>query len=164
MYSSPESTKLATSCWPIIDRRKDTGYVPPPKRYPHPKTKEKLQQDHRRSTVTIKSNPILAGWVNHNLENDNNKVLPLLWRFWDVLLGFPAWGSSKRTRNPQGIWLKASRIWLQDFHRTGGDRDSTFVQTKSCTNQDPGERSSGPTRDWTRPIWQCWRVSCVAVG
>ena len=36
---------------------------------PHAKTKEKLQGDGRRGTITIKSNPITAGWVTHKLEN-----------------------------------------------------------------------------------------------
>ena len=40
--------------------------------------------------------------------------------------GFSAWGSRKGTRNPQGSWLMASGIWLQDFYRTGGNSDSTL--------------------------------------
>jgi hypothetical protein len=62
---------LTGGCW-------DT---PPPKKKdtPHPKTKRKPQQDERRSTNTIKSNPIPAGWVIHKLESNNTKeVLPLL--------------------------------------------------------------------------------------
>ena len=42
----------------------------------------KPQQDGRKGTITIKSSPIPAGWVNHKLENNNTKeVLPLLGRF-----------------------------------------------------------------------------------
>ena len=45
---------------------------------PHPKTK-KPQQDDRRGTIMIKSNPIPTGYVTHNLDNNNTKdVLPLL--------------------------------------------------------------------------------------
>ena len=45
---------------------------------PHPKTKEKLQLDGRRGTITIKSNPITAGWVTHKLENTyTTEVHPL---------------------------------------------------------------------------------------
>ena len=48
----------------------------------HPRTKEKPQQNSRRGTITIKSNPIPSGWETHNLENsDMKEVLALLWRF-----------------------------------------------------------------------------------
>ena len=43
------------------------------------KTKEKLQQDRRRGTIMIKSNPIPTRWETHKLENNITKeVLPLL--------------------------------------------------------------------------------------
>ena len=49
---------------------------------PHPRTKKKPQWNSWRGTITIKSNPILAGWVTHKLENNNTKeVVTLLWRF-----------------------------------------------------------------------------------
>ena len=56
------------------------GFQNPPKNdTPHPKTKKKPQQDSRRSTVRIKSNPITTRWVIHRQENNNTeKVLPLL--------------------------------------------------------------------------------------
>ena len=41
------------------------------------------------------------------------------------------------------LTLKASGIWLQNFHRTG-ETDSWRAQTKSCAHQDPGERSNDP--------------------
>ena len=40
---------------------------PPKKDTPHPKTKKKPQQDSRRGTIMIKSNPIPAGWVTTDL-------------------------------------------------------------------------------------------------
>ena len=77
---SCENTRITTSCWTIIDRKtleftkKDT---------PHPKTKEKPQWDGRRGTITVKSNPITAGWVTHRLENTyTTEVHPLEWTFW----------------------------------------------------------------------------------
>ena len=79
LISSCESTKITTSCWTTIDRR---TLEPTKKDTPHPETK-KLQWDGRQGRITIKSNPIPAGWVPHKLENNNTKeVLPLLWRFW----------------------------------------------------------------------------------
>ena len=48
--------------------------------------------------MMIKSNPKPAGWVTHNLENNNTKeVLHLT-------SGFPDQGSYTETGNPQGIW------------------------------------------------------------
>ena len=77
---SCENTRITTSCWTIIDRKtleltkKDT---------PHPKTKGKPQWDGRRGAITVKSNPITAGWVTHRLENTyTTEVHPLEWRFW----------------------------------------------------------------------------------
>ena len=52
------------------------------KRYPMPNDK-KLEEDGRRGTIMIKSNPIPTRWVTHKPQNNNTKeVFPLLWRFW----------------------------------------------------------------------------------
>ena len=53
---------------------------------------------------------------------------------------FPSWGSGKRTENPQGNRLLEGT-------------------TKACVHQDPGERSSDPTRDWIRLACECPGVS-----
>ena len=54
----------------MLEPRKDTS---------RPKTKKKPEKGSRRGTITIKSNPILDGWVTHTLEKNNTKeVLPLL--------------------------------------------------------------------------------------
>ena len=44
------------------------------------KEKEKaiVRWKGRRGTVTIKSNPMPAGWVTHRLENNIKEFLPLL--------------------------------------------------------------------------------------
>ena len=39
-----------------------------------------------------------------------------------------------------------------------------FAQTEPCVNQDPGERSSDPTRDWCRPAHECPGVSGRGMG
>ena len=64
-------------------------------------------------------------------------------RFPNVGIWQRDWGS------PGNLTLKASGIWLQNVHRTG-ETASWRAQTKPCVHQDPGERSSGPTRDWAR--------------
>ena len=121
---SCESTGNTTNCWTIINRKtleltkKDT---------PHPKTKEKPQWDGRRSPITIKSNPITAGWVTHKLENNyTTGVHPLEWRFWGPRQASQPGVWQREEECPGNQTLKGSGIWFQDFDRTGGNRDSTF--------------------------------------
>ena len=86
LISSCESTKIATSYWTTIDRK--TLEPTQKKDTPHPKTK-KLQQDGRRGTIMIKSNPIPARWLTLRLENNNTKeVFVLFWMFWTPCQAF----------------------------------------------------------------------------
>ena len=132
---SCESTGITTNCWTVIDRKtleltkKDT---------PHPKTKEKPQWDDR-GTITIKSNPITTEWVTHKLENNytqwRTEVHPLEWRFWAPRQASQRGSPAKEEEFPENQTLKASGIWLQDFDRTGGNRDSTLgghTQSSVC--------------------------------
>ena len=60
---------------PLKGRR----WNPPKQNTPHPRTREKLQQDGRRGTIMIKkSNPIPTRWVTHKLENNTKEILALL--------------------------------------------------------------------------------------
>ena len=102
-----ENTRITTRCWTVIDRKileltkEDT---------PHPKTKEKTQWDGRRGTITVKSNPITAGWVAHRLENTyTTEVHALEWRLWaprqayqpgDLAMG----GGIPRVSDFEGYW------------------------------------------------------------
>ena len=62
----------------------------------------------------------------------------------------------------QGLWVQETWVWhkpswrrlpltppqsRQNLHRTG-ETDSWRAQAEPCVHQDPGERSSDPTRDW----------------
>ena len=113
------------SCWTIIDRKtleltkKDT---------PHPKTKEKPQWDGRRGAITIKSNPVTAGWVTHRLENTYTTVVhPLERRFWAPRQASQPAGPATGGGIPrESESLKATGIWMQDFDRTEGKRDATL--------------------------------------
>ena len=121
---SCESTKITTNCWTIIDRKtlelskNDT---------PHPKAKEKPQWDGRRGAITIKQIPYQLGECLTN---------------WRTLIAQKSthWseGTEPHIRLPnlgvqqqeeeflENQTLKASGIWLQDFERTQGNRDSTL--------------------------------------
>ena len=93
---SCESTGITTNCWPIIDRKtleltkKDTS---------HPKTKEKPQWDGKRGSVTIKENPITAGWVTQTREHLYHKSPPTAVKVLSPMSGSPTWGSGNRMRN-----------------------------------------------------------------
>ena len=130
---SCENSRITTSCWTLIDRKtlertkKDT---------PHPKTKEKPQWDGRRGAITAKSNPITAGWVTHRLENTyTTEVHPLEWRFWAPSQVSNLGVQQREEEYLENQTLRASGIWLQDFDRTGGNRDSTLgghTQSSVC--------------------------------
>ena len=82
MHSSPpmRAPKLQLA----IEQPSTGGcWNPPKKDNLSPKTKKKLQLDSRRGAITIKTNPILARWVTHRLENNNSEeMLTLLLTFW----------------------------------------------------------------------------------
>ena len=121
---SCDSTGITTNCWTIIDRK---TLELTKKDIPHPKTKDKPQWDGRRGAITIKSNPITAGWVTHKLENNyTTEVHPLEWKFWAPWQASQPGVWQQEEEFPENQTLKASGIWLQDFDRTGGNRDSTL--------------------------------------
>ena len=139
-----ESTKIATSCW----TSGSTGgcWNPPKKDTPRPKTKKKPQQEGRKGSITIKSNPIPAGWVTHKLENSNSKeVLTLLWRFWTPHQASQPGDLKKGLRIPRESDLEGQRDLIiglpQDWGKQG--LQSWSAQTKSCIHQDPEERRKG---------------------
>ena len=98
---SCQSTKIATSYWTTISRK---TLEPTNNDTPCPRTKEKPQQNGRRGTITIKSNPV--GSVTYKLENNNAKeVLTQLWKVLGPTWGTPARWSGQGTGNLQGIWF-----------------------------------------------------------
>ena len=105
---------------------------------PHSNTKKQPQQDSGRGTITIKSNPIPAGWVTHRLENPKNcntkEVLPLLWRSGTPRQASQPGDPTRDWESPGNLTLKASGIWLQDFHSTGGTETPVLEGTNQTTH------------------------------
>ena len=65
--------------------------------------------------------------VGNKLENDNTKeIIPLSWRFWTPYQVSQPGDPTKGLGTPWESALEDQRIWLQDFHRTGGNRDSSL--------------------------------------
>ena len=97
-----------------------------PKNMPHIQ-RQRRPWDGRWGAITIKSNPITAGWVTHKLENTyTTEVHPLQWRFWAPRQASQSGGQQQEEEFLENQTLKVSGIWLQDFDRTGGNRDSTL--------------------------------------
>ena len=120
MHSSPLAGSPKSQ---LAIEQPSTGecWNPAKKDIPHPKTNTKPQPDDRKGAIMIKSNPMPAGWMTHKLENNKAKeLIPHLWRSW-----IPCQASQPGDLT-KGLNLKASKIWLQDFHRRGGNRDSSL--------------------------------------
>ena len=159
---SCKTTKITTSCWTTTDRRTLESTK---ERYSTPKDKEEMAGDGRRGTITIKSNPIPTEWVTHNLENNNTKEdHPPLWRFGTARQASSLGAQQRNWESSGNLTGKASGIWLQDFHRTGGNRDSTLgghKQNLACTKT---QRKRAVTPQETEPklpamlegiLWRC---------
>ena len=123
LTSFHENIKITTNCWTTINKR---SLEPTKKDILHQKTKKKPQQDSKKDTFVIKSNPIPTGWATPKLENKYiTEVFPQKWEYW----------APHQAPQPDGLALggasellalKASGTWVQELHRTGGNRDSTL--------------------------------------
>ena len=77
--------------------------------------------------------------------------------------GFPTWGSGKETENPREFDFGGQWDLIIEFTQDW-ETDSCRAQTKPCVHQDPGERSSDPTKDWPRLAYEYPGVSGGGVG
>ena len=74
--------------------------------------------------------------------------------------------------SPGNLTWKGSGIWLQNFHRTWGSRNSWRVQTKPCVDQDPGKAAVTPQETkldllvtvWESPVRRWSAVACHRDG
>ena len=136
---------LTEECW-IKDTKKNTQC---------PMTK-KPEGDGRRGTIMIKSNPIPTGWVTRRLENIIPKKFSHHCDGSEHLIRLPSLGVWQRDRkSPGNLTLKASGIWLLDFHRTGGNRDSSLGRHKqnlACTKT---QRKGAGTPQETESKFPC---------
>ena len=75
----------------------------------------------------------------------------------------PTCGSRKGTENPQGIWLWRP-VGFDCRTPTGLGKQTLGGHNETCWHQDPGERSSDPTRNWARLACEHPGVSGRGVG
>ena len=96
-----------------------------------------------------------------------------------LCLRVPCGGTGQQgTVQGQELWVQQTWVWHkpswrksplpspyshQNLHRTG-ETDSWRAQTEPCVHEDPGERSSDPTRDGPRLAHECPAVSGRGVG
>ena len=138
-------------------------WVPPKKDNPCPRAKEKPQQDGRRGEIMFRIKPYppetlrglkqtsCAPGPRDPTKTEQEEYLSVSCR--DTGQQWPAQGL--------GLWVQQSWVWHkhswrrspltppeshQSLHRTG-ETDSWRAQTEPCAHQDPGERSSDPTRN-----------------
>ena len=133
LFPLGESTKIKTSYWIVIKRRtleptskkkkKKKRYK---KKIPHI---QRQRRSHNKTGGGEQSqyNPMPTEWVTHKLKNSNTKKFSHSCEGSEPLVKLPSlriwqrdWGSSGN------LTLKASGIWLEDYRRTGENRDSTF--------------------------------------
>ena len=130
------------------------GHWNPPKNdTPHPKTKQQPQLEGRRGAITMKLYPTPTGWVTHRLENHKIKeVLTLLWRFWTTRQASQPGDATKGLEIPKVSDLASQWYLIIGLPEDWGKQilQCWRTQTKFCLHQDPMERSSDPTGDWTK--------------
>ena len=140
-------------------------WIPPKKYTPGPRAKERPQQDSRRGKITFKIKPLIhqrhsecsnKPCVHQDPETSQRLSENCVW-----MSLVKVWISSDLPQG-HGLWVQQTWVWHkpscrrspitppeshQNWHRTG-EIDSWRAQTEPCLLQDPGERSSDPTRDW----------------
>ena len=145
----------------------------------YPRAKEKPQKDCRRGKITFG----IKYHIHQRCSEDSNTPCvhqdpetPQRLRQ-DCVWVSPeeVWVSSGLL---QGLWVQQSWVrhkpsWKRlpltppldhrNLHKTG-ETDSWRAQTKSCGHEDPGGRSSDPTKDWPRLACECPGVSARGMG
>ena len=173
-----KNSKITTCCWTMVDRiMLDTTQ----KKIPH------IQGQRNRPSKMVggvnshlESNPVPARGAQRAQTNlvhtrtqgphrdwDRTMFEHLWWRYGSAVdchrgkalgtadLGM-AWALLEEvTINPTIELPELTQDWEIDCWR---------AQTELCLHQDPGERSSDPTRDWPRLTRECPGVSSRVVG
>ena len=88
----------------------------------------------------------------------------------NIIICFNLLTWQKKTLKLKKWWIFTSKVYsylivktAEHLHRTG-ETDSWRAQTEPWAHQDPGERSSDPTRDWPRLAQECPGVPGGGVG
>ena len=107
------------------------------------------EQEHNHNKV----NPIPTVWMTHRLEDNNTKeIVTLLWSFWTSGWAFQPGDLTKGLGIPREFGLEGQQDLIIGIPEDWGKHklQSWGAQTKFSIHQDPGERSSDPTGDWSK--------------
>ena len=168
LISSCKSTKITTCYRVTIDRR---VLGPTKKKTRHLQTK-KLQQDGKRGTITVKSNPIPTRLVTHS---NTKEVLPLLWRFWTPHQASQP-GIWQRDWESLGIWpwrpagfhcKTSTGLGQTETPVLGGHKQNLRGKEQAflCTKpQRKGAFLSVSPGDWTKPPARAGSPVAARVG
>lgn len=134
MAPSYKNTRITTNCQTTIKKeKKNVGCTK--KNTLYTKIKKKPQQDCRRDTC-VKSNLICTRWMIHKLKNSYTTEVLHRSESHEPHVTLPSLGVWQQyEKAPENLAWKASGIWLQKFHRTGGKRQSTlggYIQGLVC--------------------------------
>ena len=136
-----------------------------------PRAKEKPHKDRRRGKIPFRIKPHTHQRCSEGsnipcVHQDPETPQRLRQNYW--VSPEEVWVSSGLLQG-QGLWVWQTCIWnkpswkrspltpLQshrNLHRAG-ETDSWRPQMEPCVYQDPGERSSDPSRDWPRLACEC---------
>ena len=126
---------------------------PTPKTSLHPKTKQQPRHDSRLPQLLIKSNPVPTRSMTHKLQNVSQKCSHRC-KSSECRDSIPSLEDGNRGRSPpENLALKLSGLWLREFHRTWGNRNSTLgmctqalmhIRTQEEKNQWPHKNLGQP--------------------
>ena len=167
------------NCNPAEQPSTGECWIPPKRDTPHPRAKEKPQQDGRRGKITFKIKPRTCQRFS---EGSNKPCVHYDPETPKRLSQNCVWVSPAKVQVsnslPQGLWVQQTWVWhkpswksslltppwiCQNSNRTG-ETDPWRALTEPCVHQDPWERSSDPTGDWPRLAHECPGVSSRGVG
>ena len=124
LISSSKSFKITTNCWITIHRRMQ-DFTKKKEKNPHPKTKKKPQPNGRRTIMIKIKAHTLGGWPTKWKTIMPNKFSHYREDL-EPHIRLPSLGMWQRDwESPGNLTLKARGIWLQGFHSTGRNRDSS---------------------------------------
>ena len=154
--SSYKSTKITTAEQPLAKNAGTYPLPPTQKKYPASKNKQ-TKKSHNNLVRGVLSWSNQFPYPPDGPPTNQKMIIPqkLSHRSGssEPRVRLPSLGDQQRVEYPENLALKARRVWLKDFHRTWGNRNSTLGKyIKSHVYEDSGEKSNDPIRDGARPI------------
>ena len=123
-FISCKSTKITTSYWMTIDRRM---LELTKKNIPYIQRQRSYSKMVGGTYIWWSQIPYPPGEWPANWRTIIPKKFSHCFESSVPHVRLPSLGTQQRVwESPGNLTLKASRIWLQDFHRTGGNRDSSL--------------------------------------